>query len=754
MNLRLLTAFVVLAASVAASAQTRAVFSGVVGECGGEPLAGAMVRIGAGGKVRGFATSREGGRYSVTLTLAEPLDSVDMTVQCMGYEKVSVRLPFGDLVHDVCMRPTSVGLREVTVSAAKINVQGDTLAYNLGAFLGKDDITLEDGLKKLPGVDVEESGKIKYQGRPISNFYVEGMDLLGGKYNQATRSMPADYVSKIEIIDNHQAAKIDKGRQSDNVALNVKLKSDVKFKPMGTTEAAAGYSDRVLYYLSASGMMFTPSFQTILSLKGGNMAEFSADEMADLIVRYGRADVGAPAADYLGNLSSSTPPLKSSRYVSPLDGLATVNAMKKRGDDITIKANAGYSYSRSDYAYTESASYFAGDGNVTISEANSPHSATHKPEIELSVRRNSDALFCENVLRAKAEFLSRDMPVLSDGRAISQSMEKKNFTIADDFGWRIRRGQLYWNFGAGIGYNDAPTLTLMVRQGEEAARVQEMWGNQLRARASASTSYSWSRSRFDVGLSGTYRRDGVHSSQELPGAINNLRGNSGEVELTPRYEYTSAAKRFELGVGLNIALVLLHARNKATQAAIDFDRVYFNPNLRLKYNFNASMSLAWHASLTHDTGDALELMTAPVMTSWLTSRVASGVMMRSRNFSTNLRFDFRKPLDFWWVSATVRFADRLNNLLTSQDVSDDAIAGGSLAGDNSSRSAGGGLSVTKQVPAVRGKFSVNADYGWSSGEMMQQGRVVGYYGQMVSVGPTIFRQDFLTEYSMHNNSVC
>ena len=49
-------------------------------------------------------------------------------------------------------------------------------------------------MKKLPGINVSGNGQISYLGKSISNFYIEGMNMLGGKYNLATRNMPAKYV--------------------------------------------------------------------------------------------------------------------------------------------------------------------------------------------------------------------------------------------------------------------------------------------------------------------------------------------------------------------------------------------------------------------------------------------------------------------------------------------------------------------------------------------------------------------------------
>lgn len=57
--------------------------------------------------------------------------------------------------------------------------------------------------------------------------------MLGGKYNLATRNMPAKYVKNVEVLSNHHDALVDKGKPSDDVALNVTLDNSVRFKPVG-----------------------------------------------------------------------------------------------------------------------------------------------------------------------------------------------------------------------------------------------------------------------------------------------------------------------------------------------------------------------------------------------------------------------------------------------------------------------------------------------------------------------------------------
>ena len=88
---------------------------------------------------------------------------------------------------------------------------GDTLRYRVKAFAGKRDRYLEDVIKKLPGVEVKENGRIEYQGTPINKFYIEGQDPLGSNYTQASRNIPINAVDQVEVIEHNQHKRVLQG---------------------------------------------------------------------------------------------------------------------------------------------------------------------------------------------------------------------------------------------------------------------------------------------------------------------------------------------------------------------------------------------------------------------------------------------------------------------------------------------------------------------------------------------------------------
>lgn len=63
-------------------------------------------------------------------------------------------------------------------------------AYDLTRFATERDNSLKDVLRKLPGVEISDNGEIQVNGKAISRFTVEGLDMTGGRYNQLEENSP------------------------------------------------------------------------------------------------------------------------------------------------------------------------------------------------------------------------------------------------------------------------------------------------------------------------------------------------------------------------------------------------------------------------------------------------------------------------------------------------------------------------------------------------------------------------------------
>lgn len=242
----------------------------VVDRDDGTPVAGAMVLLKkTAGTVIRYAAADSEGRFTLVLPEAVP-DSCLLEIRMMGYGTETVRPPFPEHLK-VRLKAEHFELNEGVVRAEKVKVRGDTISFSVPTLISDDDRVLSDILVKLPGVEVDDKGYVRYRGIPITRLYIEGNDLLESRYNIATQNIDPRDVGTIHIYENHQPIKaLDGLADSDRAALDITLKSAARGKWIASLQAEAGIAGdtpRVPYAGNGFLMNISRHFQTINTLR-------------------------------------------------------------------------------------------------------------------------------------------------------------------------------------------------------------------------------------------------------------------------------------------------------------------------------------------------------------------------------------------------------------------------------------------------------------------------------------------------------
>lgn len=137
-------------------------------------------------------------------------------------------------------------LGEVTVSSdAPVVIKNDTIQFKAEAFKTRPNATVEDLLKKIPGVQVDKDGNVNAQGEQVQKVYVDGKEFFGNDPKLATKNLTAEMVESVQVFDDmsEQArfTKVDDGSRTK--AINIKLKKDRNKGVFGRALAAGGYSN-------------------------------------------------------------------------------------------------------------------------------------------------------------------------------------------------------------------------------------------------------------------------------------------------------------------------------------------------------------------------------------------------------------------------------------------------------------------------------------------------------------------------------
>lgn len=119
-------------------------------------------------------------------------------------------------------------IKEVAIQSKRksFEVKKDTVNYNISAYSDGTEKKIEQILKKLPGIELNDNtGEIKYKGKAIETIKIDGDNLFGSNYAVAAKNINTSIVDQVQAIENYSENALLKGIETgDKVALNIKLK--------------------------------------------------------------------------------------------------------------------------------------------------------------------------------------------------------------------------------------------------------------------------------------------------------------------------------------------------------------------------------------------------------------------------------------------------------------------------------------------------------------------------------------------------
>ena len=167
-------------------------FDGIVkNEIGiGLPDISVMLMIPEDSTIVDYYLTDEKGNYK--LTYNGNISHLLVTISAFDIKRQSQRVENKSQTVNFTTEEGSIVIQEVIVKPTKMWGEKDTINYLVSEFKGNKDLVIGDVLKKIPGINVKESGEITYKGKPINKFYIEDMDMLQGRYGIATTNVSAD----------------------------------------------------------------------------------------------------------------------------------------------------------------------------------------------------------------------------------------------------------------------------------------------------------------------------------------------------------------------------------------------------------------------------------------------------------------------------------------------------------------------------------------------------------------------------------
>ncbi len=425
------------------------------------------------------------GTGAFTLTVPDGAETIEFTL--MGYDKKRIKARDARQDMRVRLAPSGIMLKELTVKARPIDVHKDTINYNVAAFQGKEDRYIEDVLKKMPGIEVADNGAIRYKGRPINKFNIEGQDLLGNQYNQATRNMPADAVATVQVMEDDQPIRALKDRvPSDKATLNIKLKQGYKLRPFGEARGGIGGFNDVLWNNSLTLMNVGRKNQLLLTAKMNNNGENLSENTVEHI-DYSDADNYEPLpGDMVQTDGMAQPPISEKRYLRNKSYSVGLNHVHRIGRYGSLRTNITY-YGTSNHNEDSTYNYYGGEQTLSLSETNRRKLSSHTLMPHFRYEHNAPKVYLVDELSGSLSFFkSTSRRVTSRQGDLTQQESNGVFKSTSDE-LTSRQGEMSRQSTSQISSSARPSSACQLNEVSSSAR--DLSTRQLAERSDRHPSY-------------------------------------------------------------------------------------------------------------------------------------------------------------------------------------------------------------------------------------------------------------------------
>ncbi len=448
---------IILSGFFAPLAYSQTEISGIVTDTLGKPVEFVNITISTRGSTtpKAFNFTDGEGKYIIHTKL--DADSLDVQASALNFEAIKYTIQNRSQQVDFVLRPDVKLLETFTVKANPIELKGDTLSYLVDMFKGKEDKTIADVLRKLPGIEIEDNGKIIYQGLPINTFYVEGLDLTDGRYSKISENLPDEAVSVVEVFENHQPIRILEDRvYSPQAAINLKLKK--KAAATGSGKVATGFSPW-LWDVNLTPMLLSSRFQLLASYQTNNTGN-DVSQQIEQLTSYGQMQFPFEPGEniQLFDVGSYTQygAIDRKRYLDNRIHLANFNVLVPLKKDLQLRADISFVDDLRNNEREISSLYLLPDDTLRIIENYYRKHSRQYWQGTFHLKRNTKRNFLNNKTEFRFNEADYQDLIINADDSILQHIKTPYQNFSNSLNTIFRIGTSLIEFQSLIKYQDGP----------------------------------------------------------------------------------------------------------------------------------------------------------------------------------------------------------------------------------------------------------------------------------------------------------
>lgn len=669
-------------------------------------------------------TNKEG-KFHLS-TKGEELSLFILKVSCMGYKTASC--PMGNKKSFLIeLEPKAFALKDVYVKAQKITHHNDTTSYLVSGFSSAKDRTIGDVLKKMPGIEVAKNGSVSYNGKAINEFLVEGVDLFDGQYNIATRNISHDLISKVDIIENYQSAKVMKDSKSEGgTVLNLNLKDKAKGRWSGNAKIGGGVPNLWEEELFAAKLSSTN--QTAITLKTNNSGKDILSENKTLTLDDLLSQEAMDEPKNIMEISQEKPgSLDDKRTRNARTHLVNISNVQKVSDTAILHSKIYYTDDRNISDKEKGVSYFLADS--TLTKNTKEYSILGTKELVASVLFKNDGKksFFSDELKYSSLWQRNQTKISGDYSNLSV-IHSDVHSIDNKLKWIRPIGKHYLTVESRNKFQTLPEKLCVEADGQS---LQDVKRKQFLSMTKLNYTWNMKRWAFSIDTKGILSASNIKSNFMSDNIDTTFYENSSinylSLIVCPSLIYKIKGIRSEIQAPLSV----YHYWGLSSS-----DRVFYLPEWTFSWQVSSRWKLRTNLSLGSTAPSVNNSYVAPIMTDSKTFSSSPIINYWENKQNSAFSISYTDYTHMLFGNASVGFNWGKDKSNTTKWVERDLVFYSKEKGNNTSRGTMILGSLSKRIEGIRGMVNAKCLGFLNRATILQNGESVDYKTNMwqTSVG--------------------
>ncbi|WP_139366934.1 TonB-dependent receptor [Sediminibacterium ginsengisoli] len=703
------------------------------------------------GVLLSFAITDQYGSFRIKLSETLMQQPLWIEATGMGYKKERIKFDPKKQEYKFRLTRDPVFLEGVTVtSRPKLQQMGDTLRYIVSSFAEKEDRSIGDVLRRMPGIKIMDDGTIYYNDKQIENLYIQGDDLMSGKYGTATKVIRKEMIKSVDVIQNHQPIKVLKDKVfSDKTSVNLVLADENSIKISSGGSIGLGLPG--LYDISANTILLNKKIKSI------NLAAINntGNDYRNQLKSQGSGNMGGSIDKDFPELtlslsSAPVPNIAQQYYFDNQSRIFNFNNLYNLKNGIQLKANVQVFDDRNLFLYNGNTKNFINGDTVIYQDHESVRNRPKAFSGSFQVFANKEKFYFNNVTQYRSWVETNAAGMQFNSNSFSQELRNRRYELSNDLHWMptIKSNavfELRWllkkaDYDKQLALYDGFVSSIKGHEGVYDSIIQKLKDPVFMSHVYLSAKRSW---RWGT----VYQNAGWITENHLVQSAlaflknGNLTPYSGDNGNHQRWRnnqyYVSSGFDFKTNRWsgtVQLPLILQQLRDVQEYYGFNsaLNKVRFNPKASLRHQISLEKQVSLNYSYTTTFGDFTDTYIGSILKNYRNVSSSQGVIPFNKIHSSSLSYGYQKSISLFFFNADVSYSHITGNTLMASAITDSIEQTALVQGNNVQERWSANTGVSKFIFAIKLNTSLKLGYSFSRNNVILNNQPVSVHNNVLS----------------------